>query len=107
MAEVESALGQIEAVNNQIDHLTILVDNQREAARLTRIRYRAGLDNFLTVLDAERSFYLSEQALLAARAVRASQYILLYRAIGGDHAIKDEAALTPAANAENASAPEQ
>ena len=52
--------------------------------RLADARYREGIDNFLATLDAQRTFYSAQQALVATRLVRAGNLVDLYRALGGD-----------------------
>lgn len=53
------------------------------AAQLARVRYRNGVDNFLNVLDAERTL-LEAQDLLAQSATETGvSLILLYKALGG------------------------
>jgi multidrug efflux system outer membrane protein len=51
---------------------------------LTEARYRAGIDPFLTVLDAQRSYYSSQQLLVLTKLTAAKNIVDLYQAIGGD-----------------------
>jgi multidrug efflux system outer membrane protein len=51
---------------------------------LTEARYREGIDPFLTVLDAQRSYYAAQQTLVQTKLTAAQNIITLYQAIGGD-----------------------
>ncbi len=46
-------------------------------------RFRAGVDSFLTTLDAQRTAYAAEQSLVTTRLTRASNLVTLYRTLGG------------------------
>ena len=54
----------------------------RNAATLARSQYQVGLIDFATLLDAERSLLVSEDARAGARAARATATIQLYKALG-------------------------
>ncbi|MEP9400599.1 efflux transporter outer membrane subunit [Sphingomonas sp. VNH70] len=53
------------------------------AARLSDARYRAGIDSFLTTLDAQRTSYAARQTLVQTRLARATNLVTLYRTLGG------------------------
>lgn len=55
---------------------------ERRAA-LAEMRYRAGVDSRLEVLDAQRQLYASRQALLDLRREEIANAIGLYKALGG------------------------
>ena len=46
-------------------------------------RFRIGVDDYLSVLDAQRQDYSAQQQLILARRDRALNAIALYRALGG------------------------
>jgi outer membrane protein TolC len=50
---------------------------------LSTLRYRAGLDGRLDLLDAQRSSYAARQAMLDLRRQELSSAAGLYRALGG------------------------
>jgi multidrug efflux system outer membrane protein len=52
--------------------------------RLVNARYREGLDPFLTVLDAQRSAYVTERNVVAVLLLSAQNRVAVYRALGGD-----------------------
>lgn len=56
----------------------------RETLRLVTARYREGIDPFLNTLDAQRSAYAAERALVNVRLEQARNGVAVYRALGGD-----------------------
>lgn len=84
LGETEAALGGLSAATGNAAALAQQADLDSDAATLARERYRRGLANFLTVLDAERTSYASRQAAVSATADIARQRVALYRAIGGE-----------------------
>jgi outer membrane protein, multidrug efflux system len=56
---------------------------QRRLAELARTRYREGVARYIEVLDAERSLFAAEQALLQDRRAEMANLVALYVALGG------------------------
>ena len=56
--------------------------------KLSEARYRAGIDNFLATLDAQRSSYSSQRTLVATKLDEARNLVDLYQALGGDELIR-------------------
>ncbi|KKC27569.1 efflux transporter outer membrane subunit [Sphingomonas sp. SRS2] len=81
--EVADALARRGTMTTQLDAITSRREGARIAYRLSDARFRAGIDPFLTTLDAQRTYYAAEQALVATRLVRARNTVELYRALGG------------------------
>ncbi len=81
--EVADALARRGTMNQQLAAQNSLAEASRVALRLSDARFRAGVDPFLTTLDAQRALYAAEQSLLATRLVRATNMVELYRAMGG------------------------
>jgi outer membrane protein, multidrug efflux system len=50
---------------------------------LSELRYRNGVDSYLSVLTAQTDLYSSQQSLIAARVQRLSNLVDLYEALGG------------------------
>jgi outer membrane protein TolC len=50
---------------------------------LASARYSAGIDGYLSVLDAQRSLYAAQQGLIALRRARYGNQITLYKVLGG------------------------
>lgn len=61
----------------------VAVAEAQEAFRLAEIRYRAGEVDLLTVLDAQRSLFQTEDRLVQTRLERLQAAVSLYRALGG------------------------
>ena len=55
-----------------------------EYLRLSEARYKAGVDNYLTTLDAQRSYYSARQLLVQTKLTAAQNLVDLYQALGGD-----------------------
>jgi multidrug efflux system outer membrane protein len=51
---------------------------------LSEARYRNGIDTFLNVLDAQRSYYAAQQLHVLARFAGATNLVILYQTLGGD-----------------------
>ena len=51
--------------------------------RLADLRYRAGAASYLDILDAQRSLFASQQALVQTQALQLQNLVTLYRALGG------------------------
>ena len=50
---------------------------------LTEARYNAGIDNYLNVLDAQRSYYSGQQSAISVRLARLNNLVTLYKVLGG------------------------
>lgn len=83
LGDAETAYGLIAAADAEASATTDEAQRADRAARLAETRYKAGLDNFLTVLDARRAADASGERAASAkgRAIRAR--ILLWQALGG------------------------
>jgi len=55
----------------------------RDYYRLADMRFRAGIDNYLTVLDSERTLYSAQQDLVNVKLSRLQNLVTLYKALGG------------------------
>ncbi|HWU93298.1 MAG TPA: efflux transporter outer membrane subunit [Sphingomicrobium sp.] len=82
--EVADALARRGTLNDELSAR----QRQKEAAAdtylLTEARYRAGIDPFLTVLDAQRSYYSAQQTLVQMKLTAAQNLVDLYQSLGGD-----------------------
>ena len=81
--EVADALAQRANIGDQLEAQTSLQDNAAAALRLSDLRYRTGVDPFLTVLDAQRTLYSAQQTLVTTRLTQQSNMVELYRSLGG------------------------
>jgi len=82
--EVSDALARQGTLND------LLAANQTQKAAaadtyvLTEARYREGIDPFLNVLDAQRSYYAAQRTQALGRLTAAQNQVELYQALGGD-----------------------
>jgi outer membrane protein, multidrug efflux system len=60
-----------------------VVEQAQRSLRLAEIRYREGVDDLLTVLDAQRTLFQSEDQLAQTRLSRLQASIDLFKALGG------------------------
>jgi multidrug efflux system outer membrane protein len=81
--EVADALAVRGTVNQQIAAQQSLVDAFAETYRLSTLRYEKGIDNYLSVLDAQRSLYGAQQGLIVLRLARRVNAVVLYKVLGG------------------------
>ena len=83
LEETETALTNYA---NELDRRTALTearDQAATAARLSRLRFDAGADNFLTVLDSERTLASADAALAQSDALVTTYQIALFKALAG------------------------
>lgn len=83
LEDVENALVSLAKTREQAAALTRGVDSARNAAVLARQRYAAGLIDFQTVLDTERTVLTVEDSLTTAQTNGVIAVIQLYKALGG------------------------
>ena len=83
LGETEAALGGLRAATRNANAIARQAELDRDATNLARERYRRGLTNFLTVLDAERTSLASSQAAATAFSDVSRRKVSLYRAVGG------------------------
>src|SRR5690554_4708779 len=81
--EVADALVSSESLAAQVRAQQDLVDAATRAEALARARYDAGVDSHLVRLDAQRTLYAAQQALVATRLAEQANRVTLYRALGG------------------------
>jgi outer membrane protein, multidrug efflux system len=81
--EVADALAVKGTVNQQVEAQQSLVDALAETYHLATARYTKGIDNYLSVLDAQRSLYSAEQGLIFLRLARVNNMVVLYKTLGG------------------------
>ncbi|MDE8653119.1 efflux transporter outer membrane subunit [Novosphingobium album (ex Liu et al. 2023)] len=81
--EVADALARRGTIDEQLAAQVSLEDNARTAFRLSDARFRAGVEPYLTTLDAQRTYYAAQQSLVGTLLVRAGNAVELYRATGG------------------------
>ena len=81
--EVENSLTAYEREREQRTKLEEAVASNRRAVNLSKELYTAGLSDFLSVLEAEKSLYASEDELAQSDARVSTNLVALYKALGG------------------------
>jgi NodT family efflux transporter outer membrane factor (OMF) lipoprotein len=81
--DTENAVASVSASERSEAELVIAEDAANNAAVLARSQYQAGLIDFQTLLDSERSLLATQDSRAGARATRASSLVQLYKALGG------------------------
>ncbi|MFZ1862525.1 MAG: TolC family protein, partial [Candidatus Competibacter sp.] len=81
--EVADALASAVTLTQQYEAQKALVEAATRAEHLSRLRYQAGRDSYLGLLDAQRTLYAAQQGLLATRFSRQTNRLTLYKVLGG------------------------
>ena len=83
LQEVESALARYKGALDANAALTRAEAASSNAARLSRLRFDAGSDSFLQLIDAERDRANARSALAQSNAEVAEAQVSLFKALGG------------------------
>jgi len=83
MEDVENSLAGYGRDQQERERLAAAVTAEARAVDLADSRYRAGLDSFLAVLDAQRTLRDGEDRLAASQTRVAVSAVSLYKALGG------------------------
>jgi outer membrane protein TolC len=81
--DTENAIASVAASERSEAELLVAEDAANNAAVLARSQYQAGLIDFQTLLDSERSLLATQDSRAGARATRATSLVQLYKALGG------------------------
>lgn len=81
--EVADALAVRGTIGKQISAQADLVHAVAEVHRLSESRFDKGIDSYLSVLDAQRSLYAAQQALVSLRLAQAANHVEIYAVLGG------------------------
>ena len=81
--EVNDALAVRQNIGERLTAQRRLVEATNTTYKLSNARFRAGIDNFLTVLDAQRGSYGAEQGLLLLEQANLNNQVELYKSLGG------------------------
>jgi len=96
--EVADALIARSTLDDQLAAQQALVMASEKAYRLADMRYRGGVDSYLTALVAQVSLYGAQQQLQTVRLMRLQNLVTLYKALGGgirEHAAAAQTTLEP------------
>jgi len=81
--EVADTLAVLGTVDRQIAAQESLVHASEETYRLASVRYDKGVDNYLSVLDAQQALYAARQRLVTIRLTKIANQVRLYAVLGG------------------------
>ena len=82
-SEVETALGGIAHFAEQETYQAEQVAQSQQAFDIASVRYREGVADYLTVLDAQRTLYSARDQLGQVKLQRLQAIVALYKALGG------------------------
>jgi multidrug efflux system outer membrane protein len=83
LEETVGALVELGRARARREHLRAATDSARQAAQLAEQRYQAGVTEYLSVLDAQRTQLTLQDQLAQAETRLATAYVALYKALGG------------------------
>ena len=81
--EVSDALANRRGLVEQLDAQQGLVRTEGERLELANLRYKNGVASYFDVLDAQRSHFAAQQALITARTAQRQNLVELYKVLGG------------------------
>ncbi len=81
--EVDTALDEFRAGEQQLKSLEEAMLNAQRAVELANQRYDRGLTDFLNVVDAERQLYDLQDQYIVAQVGGDEQFVQLYKSLGG------------------------
>ena len=81
--EVADALAERAQWNERLQAQAALVAATQKAFDLSQARFKAGVDNYLTVLDAQRSLYTAQQTQISLQLAEQVNRVTLYKVLGG------------------------
>ena len=83
LEETEGAFSGYTRSAQRAERLQQAATNAEEASQLARVRFDAGVTDFLVVLDAEREVLTNRDQLVQAQSDTATALVSVYRALGG------------------------
>lgn len=81
--EVADALALTETLEKSRRAVEDLLEAAEETHELSRIRYQAGQDSYLNLLDAQRTLFSARQELVTTQLAEQTNRVNLYRVLGG------------------------
>jgi multidrug efflux system outer membrane protein len=86
--EVADALARRGTMDKEVNARAEQAAAAADALRLSEARYRAGIENFLATLDAQRSSYSAQRTLVQTKLDAAENRVDLYQSLGGDDLLR-------------------
>lgn len=87
-SEVSDALAVRARIDERLNAQTAATDAAQRSLTLSQARYDNGVDSYLTLQDAQRTLYASQQTLIGLQALRATNLVALYKALGDDGSLQ-------------------
>jgi NodT family efflux transporter outer membrane factor (OMF) lipoprotein len=81
--EVADALAGRATLGEQLQAQRNVVEAETVRMRLSQLRYDNGVSSYLDLLDAQRSLFAAQQALIQTRVAQLQNQVQLYKALGG------------------------
>ncbi|MBU1620712.1 MAG: efflux transporter outer membrane subunit [Gammaproteobacteria bacterium] len=81
--EVSDALADREGYAAQLQAQQDLANSNQQSFSLSEARFKQGVDSYLQVLDAQRSWYSAQQQLISGQHALLASQISLYKVLGG------------------------
>ena len=88
---VADALAERQTWGERLAASQALVSASQRALDLSSARFKAGTDNYLAVLDAQRSLYTAQQQHIGLQLAEQLNRVALFKALGGDAPQANEA----------------
>ena len=83
LEEAENSLVALAQEQRRLAHLQAAEQAAVEAVNLARQRYRDGVSDFISVLDAERTLLSLQEQRVASETQAATRLVAVYKALGG------------------------
>lgn len=87
-SEVSDALAVRARIDERLSAVSAAAAAAQRTLTLSQARYDNGVDSYLTLQDAQRTLYASQQTLISLQAVRATNLVDLYAALGNDDSLQ-------------------
>jgi len=89
--EVSDSLSLDTALAEEVEAQASLAEAASKSYELSTLRYEAGVDGYLSKLDAQRSDASARQDLISLRLAKAGNVLTLYKALGGGWSARTDA----------------
>ncbi len=86
-SDVSDALAVRARIDERLNAQAAATDAAQRTLTLSQARYDNGVDSYLTLQDAQRTLYASQQTLISLQALRATNLVALYAALGNDESL--------------------
>ena len=86
-SDVSDALAVRARIDERLDAQTAATNAAVTSENLSQARYTSGADSYLTLLDAQRTLYTSQETLITLQALKATNLVNLYQAVGNDQSL--------------------